>query len=412
MTFFHGLRTNLEKHNQQRDTVTTKILHVSDTHLGIRQYRSEQRRQDFADAFEQAIDKAIDHEVDAVIHTGDLFDKRTPGLPDLNTSIKILRKLDDAGIPFYGIVGNHERKMDEQWLDLLNQAGVAERLDRTPTVVNDEVALYGVDAIPKPAWESMSFDLETGSLDGEYRILCMHQLLHPPTPEIMAEYETEEVLNRLNALIDAIALGDYHKPSSKTINGVDVWYPGSTERNSRKESEKRRVSLLTIDNDELDREELPLDTRGFVQIDIKFAEGDGLDYAESRINEREVEEKVVLVELSGEDVPVRSSDIHNLLSKRGVTVGRVKDTRKGVEVGTELPEAPEVTDFESHIDEQLSEKDLSRAAVEIEKMVRRTETAAHVRDEADDIVEEAYKQRFGDGNVESSEVPEQTEEVS
>lgn len=151
-----------------------------------------------------------------------------------------------------------------------------------------------------------------------------------------------------------------------------------------------------MEEGELDRQELPLDTRSFVQMEIEFAEGDGIDYAESRIDERDVEGKVVLVELSGDDVPVRSREIHDLLDERDVTVGRVKDTRKSVEVGSDLPDAPDVTDFESNIDERLADKDLSQAALDVEKMVRKTETTSHVRGEADDIVERAYEERFED----------------
>jgi DNA repair exonuclease SbcCD nuclease subunit len=132
----------------------TKILHLSDTHLGNRQYGSDTRRDDFTRAFDAAIDRALDENVDAVIHTGDLFHRRTPSLPIVTDYIEILRKLADEDIPFYGIVGNHDRKMDQQWLDLIRETGTAKRLDQTPTMVNDDVALYGIDAVTKPAWHA------------------------------------------------------------------------------------------------------------------------------------------------------------------------------------------------------------------------------------------------------------------
>ena len=143
----------------------TKILHLSDTHLGNRQYGSDTRRDDFTRAFEAAIDRALEENVDAVIHTGDLFHRRTPSLPIVTECIEILRKLADEDIPFYGIVGNHDRNMDQQWLDLIRETGTAERLDQTPTMVNDGVALYGIDAVTKPAWHAADFTLE------EHRIL-------------------------------------------------------------------------------------------------------------------------------------------------------------------------------------------------------------------------------------------------
>ncbi|WP_311170890.1 metallophosphoesterase [Halobellus sp. ZY16] len=78
---------------------TTKLLHLSDTHLGNRQYRSDTRRDDFTRAFETAIDRALQENVDAVIHTGDLFHRRTPSLPIVTDCIEILRKLADEDIP-------------------------------------------------------------------------------------------------------------------------------------------------------------------------------------------------------------------------------------------------------------------------------------------------------------------------
>ncbi|MDL0138757.1 metallophosphoesterase, partial [Halobacterium salinarum] len=50
-----------------------RLLHTSDTHLGYRQYHLDERRQDFADAFAEVVSAGIQHDVDAVVHAGDLF---------------------------------------------------------------------------------------------------------------------------------------------------------------------------------------------------------------------------------------------------------------------------------------------------------------------------------------------------
>ena len=78
----------------------TRILHISDTHLGKRQYGSDIRREDFANAFEQAIEVAVDRDVDAVIHTGDLFDDPVPSLPTVMRAADALKPLEEHGIPF------------------------------------------------------------------------------------------------------------------------------------------------------------------------------------------------------------------------------------------------------------------------------------------------------------------------
>ena len=47
--------------------------HISDTHLGLVQYGSEEREQDVYDVFNQAIDTSIKDHVDFVIFAGDIF---------------------------------------------------------------------------------------------------------------------------------------------------------------------------------------------------------------------------------------------------------------------------------------------------------------------------------------------------
>jgi exonuclease SbcD len=96
----------------------TRVIHTGDTHLGYAQYHSQTRRADFRDAFEQVIDDAVDDDVDAVIHAGDLFHDRRPELSDLLGTIRLLRRLRRAGIPFLAVVGNHESTRSGQWLDL------------------------------------------------------------------------------------------------------------------------------------------------------------------------------------------------------------------------------------------------------------------------------------------------------
>lgn len=374
--------------------MTTRLLHVSDTHLGNRQYGSDIRREDFADAFQQAIDYAIDEEVDAVIHTGDLFDTRDPRLPDLNRCIDILQSLDDADIPFYGIVGNHERKMDDQYLDLIRKTGTAERLATAPTVVNDEVAIYGIDAVTRPAWHAEDFTLEPPPND-VFTILCMHQLLQPPVPEIQAEHPLDDVLDRVNVDLDALALGDYHETVGTIERGTTVWYAGSTERCAIDEDEPRSVSLLEIDDGDLTRRQKELDTRAFETIPITFAEGDGYGHAEDVVDRHVVDEKVVLVTIVGESNSVTSSDVRGIVMDRGAAVCRVDDDRGGPDIDTSDGPSGDVQNKDRRIEEKLAEKNLSDIAARIDDRVR-TESVAPSRfdDEVEEWVLEAQAEAF------------------
>ena len=382
------------------ETMTT-ILHVSDTHLGKRQYGSDIRRADFADAFEQAIDIACgnhpDHDndpVDAVVHTGDLFDRRTPPLPDVRNCIRILRKLEDMEIPFLGIVGNHERKMDDQWLDLIEETRTAKRLDRTPTMVGD-VALYGIDAVTKPAWESTDFTLEEPENDDSFRLLCMHQLFHPPVPEIMANHQTEDVLNRLGIGIDGLALGDYHEAESDIVNGVEVWYAGSTERNGADEREERGVWLLGVDEDGRDPDRLKLDTRKFQPVQIEFDEDDGYAHARNELESYQLNGRVVRIRLTGKRTSLSSSDIYDVAVELGAAVCTVNDDRGRQHINAETLPGGDVQDPDQLIEERLAEVGVSDAAGEVERVVRAGGVpTSNLADETEELVHERQQQTF------------------
>lgn len=374
--------------------MTTRLLHVSDTHLGNRQYGSDVRRADFADAFEQAIEYAAEEDVDAVIHTGDLFDTRDPRLPDLNRCIDILQLLREADIPFYGIVGNHERKMDDQYLDLINKTETAERLDASPRVINDEVAVYGIDAVTKPGWHAEDFTLEPPPEDA-YTILCMHQLLNPPVPELFAHHPLDDVLERVSVDLDALALGDYHETVSTREAGTAVWYAGSTERCAVSETDPRTVTLVEIDDGRLTRREKELDTRQFLDVGITFAEGDGRAYAEDEIDRHDVDAKVVKVTVHGETSTVTSRDVREIVMNRGAAVCRVEDKRGGPDIDLEDGPSGDIESADELIESKLAERNLSDLTVKIEERVR-TERVAPTGfdDEVRELVEEAQAEAF------------------
>lgn len=227
----------------------TRILHVSDTHLDYRQYQADERRQDYADAFNNAIDIAIQENVDAVLHTGDLFHDKTPSLGSQIQCAEIIQRLEtepSEEIPFLTIVGNHERKRDYQFVDYLELPnGHLVQLDNeenAPYIVNDDVAIYGFDYIPTSSWESTDLTL-TPPQEDCFILVAMHQLLHPPVPEIMTQHNTEDVLDRFGIEVDALALGDYHQREQITLNGTRVWYPGSTEKTKEDDGPNHYVDI-------------------------------------------------------------------------------------------------------------------------------------------------------------------------
>ena len=381
----------------------TKILHLSDTHLGNRQYGSDIRKDDFTRAFDAAIDRALDENVDAVVHTGDLFHRRTPSLPIVTACIEILRKLADEDIPFYGIVGNHDRKMDRQWLDLIRETGTARRLDQTPTMVNDDVALFGIDAVTKPAWHAADFTLEEPSNSDAFRLLGLHQLFEPLVPEFYADHDLTEVLERVDIEIDALALGDYHKTESKIVDGVPAWYAGSTERCATDEIEPRTVSLLEIEDGNLERRELELDTREFESIRIDFDDGDSHGYARDELDRHQLDDKVAIVTLTGERTPVTSSDVYDMAIDKGAAVCKVDDNRGRRQLDLEDGPQGDIQSADKLIEEKLADQNLSDIATDVEERVRTDDDLAQtsIDDTMEELIKEAQANAFDERDAES-----------
>lgn len=331
-----------------------RILHTADTHLGYKQYHSEARRKDFFAAFELVINDAIEMQVDAVVHAGDLFDSRNPTLEDLLETMNILSRLKVAGIPFFGIVGNHESKQNIQWLDLFEEMGLAARLGKKPLMVGN-VAIYGIDSVPKskiPIFDYSGFEapgpiisphstssaLSTPSqlstpfsgVENYWKLLVMHQIM---SPFPYAEWNCDEVLENLPFKVDAVLLGDYHEHAIIKNKTGETWitYPGSTERNSMSEKEARSYNIITLSEKGLEISKRTIPTRNFLSIQVKLV-GEDKSYEQifSAVNEylEEIPESVVFLEISGDSGAVLSfSEIEEYLLNKGALVPRVKDLR-------------------------------------------------------------------------------------
>ena len=365
----------------------TRVIHTGDTHIGYRQYHSPERRQDFLDAFEAVIDDAIDDGVDAVIHAGDLFHDRRPELRDLLGTLSILRRLDDAGIPFLAVVGNHESTRSGQWLDLFEQLGLATRLGAEP-IEFGEVAFYGLDHVPESRRDELTYQFDPS--DAAHDVLVSHGLF---TPFAHANWDTEHVLEASTVPFDAVLLGDNHAPCFETVDDTWVTYCGSTERASASERDPRGYNLVEF-GDRIDVRRRSIDTRPFVFIDIDLGESEGPAVVRERLRQHDVTDAVVIVKLTGEGEPVTPAEIEAEALDRGALVARVSDDRnKGANAAADL--GVEFADPDAAVDEAIADMGLSTAGEAIDELVR-TETIAdtNIRERTKQHVSELLEEGF------------------
>ena len=346
----------------------TRVIHTGDTHLGYRQYHSPERRCDFLEAFRRVVRDAIEADADAVVHAGDLFHDRRPELPDLLGTLSVLRELDEAGIPFLAVVGNHETKRDAQWLDLFASLDLATRLGSEPFVVGD-VALYGLDYVPPSRRGDLDYEFDPH--DSEFAALVAHGLFQPFD---LGEWDAEEVLDESSVGFDAMLLGDNHRPGIKRAeDGAWLTYCGSTERASADEREERGYNLVTFEDGEVTVSRRGLPTREFVFVDVELDEGEGYARIRERVGQYDVEDAVAIVTIEGEGEPVAPADVEELLREAGALVARVNDRR---EIEAEEDEIEvSFADPDEAVRERVREMGLSPAAETVDEVVRASKVA-------------------------------------
>lgn len=170
-----------------------QVLHISDTHLGVRRYNLDSREKDVYDIFSELIEVAIREHVKAIIHTGDLFDTYHPYPHSIKVAVDSLKKLRDRGIPFVSIPGDHDTPKRKnviypqrllaslELLKLLTgDDSNADHYDLSENGIT--VKIFGIRHIPTVAKETLVNILQHLQPEGSRNILMLHQGLRSVLP--------------------------------------------------------------------------------------------------------------------------------------------------------------------------------------------------------------------------------------
>ena len=233
-----------------------KLLHVSDTHVGFANYARltadglNQREQDLFDAFERAIGVAIERRVDAVLHSGDLFDSVRPTNRAIGHVLAQCRRLAEARIPLVVISGNHEAPR------LRETGAVLRLLDFMPGVhavykgqyEKVRVGDLAVHAVPHAADnEALRAEVAKATRDpaARFNVAMLHAGVMGVGDFRTGEFHEQVVnQNELPQGMDYVALGHYHRCVEIAPK---VWYAGSTERCTFREAgETKSVNLVDL----------------------------------------------------------------------------------------------------------------------------------------------------------------------
>jgi double-strand break repair protein MRE11 len=311
--------------NTQTGADTIRILVATDSHVGYNE-RDAKRKDDSWKTFDEVMRLAKEHDVDMVLHAGDLFHENKPSRKSMYHVMRSLRTnclgekpcelemLSDASenfggifdhvnyededmniaIPVFAIHGNHDDPSGEgsfSPLDLLQASGLVNYYGRTPEVDKiaikpvllqkgrTKLALYGLSNVRDErlfhTWRdgNVKFFQPGTQKDEWFNLMSVHQNHHAHTP---TSYLPE---NFLPEFMDLVVWGHEHEcliePRLNPEMGFHVMQPGSSVATSLMPGEAvpKHVAILSVTGKEFQTETIRLKSvRPFIMKEIVLAE--------------------------------------------------------------------------------------------------------------------------------------------
>lgn len=220
-----------------------KIALAADFHLGYRQFNSQQRWQDYLDAFTKVTKKVEELDIDVYVMAGDIFDKNRPHPGIIR---RFLKETSSLKCPIMLIRGNHDspqilfEKYGGDTLHLINDVSKIIYLNRkNPVFTIDDVSFIGVGYESYNTAQEIKRQVESAKTTSNIKVGIFHQLLDfPGVPEDKADV-SKGFLKNLG--LDLILTGHYHMPYSEEA----LFNPGSPEYWSFDQGECVKMNLDT-----------------------------------------------------------------------------------------------------------------------------------------------------------------------
>ncbi len=254
-----------------------KFIHVSDLHLGKKQYNLEIRYKDYFNAFQQILNFALKKAVDFIVISGDIFDNRKIDPSVLSEVFTIVqdfkikcRNTLNKDIPLICIEGNHDNPLSssKSWMSFLADLNLIVLLSGFYDVSSKEIiflpfyentrrggfirikdcCIYGI-----PFYGSFTpklFPAISNAIKRDpdvFNILLMHFGVKG-YDESKPGISYEEDFKQLHEKIDYMALGHYHRYYVHPKEDPWIFNPGSIEVNNIRELFSLKLDGKSWDN--------------------------------------------------------------------------------------------------------------------------------------------------------------------
>ncbi len=267
--------------------------HISDTHLGLVQYASEEREQDIYKAFNEAIDTSIKDHVDFVIFAGDIFHVPNPSGTAIVQMANALKRLKQNNVDSFFILGEHDisRIRSTPIPYVYHNLGFSRYIGQGKPIEYKGVLLVGFDKIRKPEIshfeEKFAEVNKTAKGHAGHKILVLHQGI-TEFNKFAGELQSTDLPNNFTYY----AMGHLHDMDTKNFNHLSgpVAYPGSIELTTSEGIKEAKKGFFEVD---ISKKEAKPD---WIELHTRPQFSFKTDYEKMETTVKEISEKISSLE--------------------------------------------------------------------------------------------------------------------
>jgi len=251
--------------------------HISDTHLGLVQYGSEECAQDVYDVFNQAIDTSIKDKVDFVIFAGDIFHVPNPNGTAIIQMANGLKRLKQNNIDSFFILGEHDisRIRTTPIPYVYHNLEFSKYIGQGKPIEYKGVLIVGFDKIRKaeiPQYEEKFAEIDKIAQNHSgHKILVLHQGI-TEFNKFAGEIQSTELPKNFTYY----AMGHLHDKDIKQFNYLNgpIAYPGSIESTTSEGIKETKKGFFEVDisGEEAKANWIELDTRPQFSFKTEYQE--------------------------------------------------------------------------------------------------------------------------------------------
>ncbi len=271
------------------------LVHTTNTYLDRRNMGRAKRQNDFVSAFDEIVNYACENDVEAFVHTGDIFWSQQPDDWIISKCNQLLQNLKQNGVDFILVLGERD-------------------VSRTPAIIKD-LESDGLLSVPHTGWHQLA---DIGIFVYNAASPPLSEINYTPptdvrshiavlfdTISVATNYESvPELEETLGTSFDAMLIGGSIEPARSSESGTPIFCPGMPERIIGKRNIESQPSTpvffeYNIDQNSVDMTSHEIDARPVSGFQIEMNPNTTAGDIKPIINRQNLQGNAVVVGLVG-----------------------------------------------------------------------------------------------------------------